>query len=117
MPASFLWPAYRLRLTSFCLGLVTRGRKLALSTFDDARGAHRLFLIRGDGCDVRLLHRTERGIGIVRVGFIPIEAGKILLQPRFLEHLAATRVNLLAHLTGVLDKQTIEQRARNRLAA
>ena len=47
-------------LSACCLlpsavGLVTRGRKLALSTLDDAHRAHRLLFIGSDGCDVAFL--------------------------------------------------------------
>ena len=57
-------------------------------------------------------------VGKFGVRFVPGKAFEVSLKPRLLgEHLAAARINLLPHLDGIFDKQTLEQRARDRLTA
>jgi len=54
--------AYCSPLTSYCfrfLGRVTRGPKLALSTFYDAHRAYGSFLVSRDGRQVRFLNRAQ----------------------------------------------------------
>src|SRR6185437_3686664 len=102
MSASML---FCLLASAFCFSSRHARPGWALSTLDEALGAHRLFLISGNSCDVPLLQFTQLRIIILRVGLVPGETLKVSLEPRlFGEDLAASRVDFLAHLHGVFDK-------------
>ena len=97
----------RLSFSAYCLLFLVSARETewALSTLDDALGAHRLFLIGDYGRYVLLLEFTQLCIAILRVGLVPGEALEVSLKPGlFGENFAAPRINLLAHLDCVLDE-------------
>ena len=115
-----LLTAYCLLLTAYYsdfLGRVTRGPRLALSTFYDAHRAYRSFLVSRDGRQVLFLNGAQRSFIEFRIWFVPIEARKILLSPLVFENLAVARINFVAHLPHVFYEQTVKQRARDRLCA
>src|SRR5947209_9904365 len=64
------------------------GLKLALSTLDGVHDARGLLLVGGDGGDVLALDRRQRGVRVVGVGLVPVEAREILLEPLVPEDLA-----------------------------
>src|SRR4029450_464917 len=97
--------AYCLLPTAYCFSSRHARPGWALSTLDEALGAHRLFLIGGDSRDVSLLQIAQLCIVILWVGLVPGETLKVSLKPRlFGEDFAAPRVDFLAHLHGVFDK-------------
>src|SRR6185369_633509 len=95
-------------ITSFCLGPVTRNPKLTLSTFYRAHRAYGFLLVSGDGHEVSFLNRAQRGIGVIGIGLVPVEAGEILLRPLIFEDLAVTGINFVAHLAHVFDEEAVQ---------
>ena len=81
---------------------------LALSTFYRAHRTYGFLFVSCDDHKISLLNRTQRGIGVIRIGFVPVEAGEILLRPRIFEDLAVTGVNFVAHLAHVFDEQAVQ---------
>src|ERR1044071_10517034 len=80
----------------FSLFCVSRhaGLKLALSTLDGVEDARRLLLVGRDGGGVLALDRGERGVRVLRIGPVPVEALEVALEPAVFEDLAVARVNL-----------------------
>ena len=100
-----------------CLGPVTRGLSWALSTLDCAHRGDGTFFVSRNRREVLLLVLSQRGVGEGRLGYVPIKTRQVLMQPRLLEHLAVSRVDLVAHLAGVFEEQTFQQRTCDRLRA
>src|SRR6185295_17488748 len=97
--------AYCLLPTAYCFSSRHARPGWALSTLDEALGAHRLFLVGSDSRDVPLLQFAQLCIVILRVGLVPGETLKVSLKPRhFSKDLTTSRIDFLAHLHGVLDK-------------
>src|SRR3989440_3620723 len=93
------------------------GLKLALSTLDGVHDARGLLLVGGDGRDVLALDRRERGVCVVRVGLVPVEAGEVFLKPLVSEDLAVARVDFLPELARVFEEHAFEKSLRYRLHA
>src|SRR5437588_10491628 len=91
------------------------GLRLALSTLDGVHDARRLLLVGGDGVGVLALDRRERGVRVVRVGLVPVEAGEVLLEPLVFEDAAVARVDFVAQLARVFEEHAFEQARGDRL--
>src|SRR5437763_2493596 len=93
------------------------GLTLALSTLDGVHDARGLLLVGGDGRDVLALDRRERGVRVVRVGLVPVEALEVFLEPLVSEDLAMARVDFLPELARVFEEHAFEKSLRYRLLA
>src|SRR5437660_9561283 len=101
----------------FSFGLGTRDPGGTLSTFYRAVRGHSLSLVGRDGGNVPLFDLTERRFVEVRIGFVPVKAGKVFLGPGRFENFAMARVNLITHLTYVFEEKTVQQAAGDELCA
>src|SRR5262245_125266 len=96
-----------LPLSAYCL-LFFRSRhagpRWALSTLNRAHRSYGFLFVGRDDREVSFLDGAQRSVAVIRIGFVPIEARKVLLRPRLLEDFAVARINLVAHLAHVFDK-------------
>src|SRR5687768_13765693 len=77
--------------------------KYFLSGRDLAHQAFALLFVSADHRRVAFFNRAERGITKARVRLIPIEAGKVLLQPGVFEAAATSRVNFIPQFADVFQ--------------
>src|SRR5258708_14003446 len=94
------------------VGPGTRDLVWALSPLYRGHRCYSFLLVSSDDHDVSFLNYAQRSVTVIRVGLVPVKAGEVFLRPRILEYLAVARVNLVAHLAHVLDKQALQQGAR-----
>ena len=90
---------------------------MALSTLYYAHRSYGPLFVSCDGHEVPLLNRTQLRVRVLRIRLVPVEAGKIFLRPGILKNFSVPRVNFIAHLAHVFDKQPLQQRGRDRLRA
>src|SRR6185369_8376875 len=95
----------------------SREAGVALSTLYRTHRRYGALFVRRNRGDVFPFYVRQRRVSKIRIRLVPIEARKVLLQPRLFKYFTVTRVNLLAHLARVFEEQTVEQRARDRLSA
>src|SRR6185369_15355247 len=82
--------------------------KLALSTLYRTHRRYGPLFVCRNRRDVLFFYVGQRRLGKVRIGLVPIKTRKVLLQPWLLEHLAVSRLDLLAHLARVFKEQSFE---------